>query len=235
MLKLNSSKILIIGIVVMVFLNCKSEKKEIHEQIKKVDTLSVINASDLTNTTNIAILDSFGIAIEGYNATRLGQAVYTGDTATVGTLIKGGASFAKCLTDETYIYDILYAALVFNKIDIVRYVLKNKLYKSINATYSEEAETPLTLACGFKDSSDALEIADTFISLGANVDGAGESGGEQTIFPLLVAVNQNNVRLTKLLIENHANRNIVNENGISLLQIAQQKGFEGIVSLLNKN
>lgn len=42
----------------------------------------------------------------------------------VKMLIEKGANFHECLTDETYIYDLLYSALSFNKIEIIRHILK---------------------------------------------------------------------------------------------------------------
>jgi hypothetical protein len=146
-----------------------------------------------------------------------------------------GASIEKCLTDETYEFDMLYAALVFNKIDLVKYVLRNKMYASVNKVYSEEAETPLTLACDLPDNKEALELSGALIALGANVNGAGESGGERTAYPLIAAINHHNVELTKLLRKHGADKEIKNESAETPLMIAQKKGFEDIVGLLNQN
>ena len=237
MLKLNSSKVLLACIIAAISFNCNDGKTHTKEQNKSADTLTAntnaveSHTSASPDTTNA----NFNISIEGYKATPLGQAAYSGDITEVQDLVAQGASIEKCLTDETYIYDILYTALVFNKTELVRFILKNKFYSSLNETYTEEAETPLTLACSLANNSDALEIADSLINLGADVNGAGPSGGERTMYPLLIAVKQNNVDLTKLLLEHRANKDIKNESGETPLTIAEKNGFQDIATLLKGN
>ena len=60
----------------------------------------------------------------------------------------------------------------------------------------------------------------------------GESGGERTFYPLIIAVTHNNSCLVKLLLKHGANKEIKNENGESPLTIAQNSKFEDIVNLL---
>ncbi len=224
---------MVVGIIAVFFINCSGGNGKVQEKNKATDTKSTITANKKQDNASVDTSQAiFNIPIEGYKATELGQAVYTGNIVKVQTLINKGASIEKCLTDETYIYDILYTALVFNKVELVNYILRNKLYSSVNKTYTEESETPLTLACGLHDTSNALEIADTLIALGADANGTGESGGENTKYPLLIAVNQRNAGLTKLLIKHGAKKDIKNQAGETPLAIAQKKGFEDITGIL---
>lgn len=235
MLKLNNrNNAIIICFVTAFIFNCAGEKKNFSEQKKSTDTLS-INAGEIKNQS---VADSgqniFSFSIEGYKATQLGQAVYENDTAKIQTIINSGASIEKCLTDETYIFDILYAAIAYKRIESIRFVLNNKLFTSINKVYTEDSETPLTLACALTNGKDALEIANSLIALGALVNGVGESGGEQTKYPFFIAVKQNNIPLVKLLIEHGAKIDIKNAGGESPLNIAEKNGFEEMVNLLKE-
>ena len=235
MLKLNNRKAFIFGIVVASLFNCTGQKSNFREQNKSADTLSVKTNEKQRTAIIDTMQPNFNISIEGYKATQLGQAAYKGDTMSVKALVSSGASIENCLTDNIYIYDILFTALEFNRIELVHYVLKNKLYKTINAIYTENAATPLTLACNLPDSNDALEIADSLLKLGANTNGVNVSNGDgsfTTTYPLISAVSNKNVRLTKLLIEHGAKKDIKNENGETPLIIAQKKGFENIASFL---
>jgi uncharacterized protein len=234
MLNFISSKAFMCSILAALLINCSGDKAKGQERTKSADTAAVATQNQTTPPVDTAQA-AFTIAIEGYKATELGQAVYVGDLGKIQDLINKGAPTEKCLTDETYVFDMLYAALAFNKTEVVRYVLKNKLYTSVNTTYSEDAETPLTMACSLNDSSDAVEIADSLIKLGANAKGAGESGGETTKYPLIIAVTQHNFKLTKLLLENHADKAIKNEAGETPAEIAKKLGFEDISKLLEGN
>lgn len=226
------NSILVISIIAAVLVSCAGKKSDVKEQKKSTGTVAVKASEKPVSTTSDIALDSFAISIDGYKATLLGQAVYDGDTAKVQDLIKKGASIEKSFTDETYVYDILYTALRVNKVEMLRYILKNKLYTSVNATYTEDAETPLTLACNIDNEKDAMEIADSLIVLGANVNGAGVTGGERILYPLIIAVGHKNAALTKLLVDHGANKEIKNENGETPIVFAQKKGFEDIVNIL---
>ncbi|MBN2037987.1 MAG: ankyrin repeat domain-containing protein [Chitinispirillaceae bacterium] len=236
MLKLSSRNNLIICLIAIAFFcNCSEKRDPVQEQKIKLDTVSGIAPEKSMNVVHDTSLTDFNIPIEGYNATKLGQAVFSGDTANILNLIKKGVSIERCLTDETYIYDILYAALISRNLELIKFVLKNRMYTSVNETYNEDAESPLTLACDLPNNLEALEIANLLISLGANANGVGESGGERTLYPLITSINHNNIELTKLLLKHGAKKDVKNEYGETALMIAKKRGFEGIVRLLNKS
>ncbi len=175
---------------------------------------------------------TFSHAIEGYTASDLGEAIYQDSLMKFRDLIGKGASIEKCLTDETYIYDALYTALVFGRVDLIKYIVENNQYSDINKTYSEDAESPLTLACNMQDKDEALQIALLLITKGAKVDGSGPSGGEETKYPLLIAAKRNNVALTKALIEKGARKEVAENSGATATSIASDSGFSEIAEMV---
>ena len=232
MLKSSNKLFLLFALTTISFLGCnheKSDTKDLKNEGEK--TAKSVLVDSIAPKTNPAPF-SFDIQIEGYKASELGEAIHSGSVEKIKALIQSGAPIDKCLTDETYVYDALYAAIVFNKKEIVEYLVQNKLYTDINKTYSEEAETPLTLACAIQNKLDALQISQLMITNGANVNGAGESGGEDTKTPIFIAVNQNNIELVQVLLEKGAKKDISNSSGASPLTAAEEKGFSEIANVL---
>ena len=235
MLKSNNSWLLAAAIVALALNGCSEKKSNLRIGKISADSSALPPSSDSKKPSTDTAQAEFSISLEGYKATPLGQAVYSGDTSKVRALIEQGASIEKCLTDETYEFDILYTSLVFNKTEMARYVLRNRLYTSVNETYTEESENPLTLACSLADSNEALEIAKALVDLGASVNGTGESGGEQTKYPIIISVSRNTYGLTKMLLEHGASLEIKDKYGKAPLSIAQEKGFKSIADLLKGN
>lgn len=199
---------------------------------KNIDPVASVTPANQVEKKADTSESVYNIPVEGYKATSLGDAIHSGDLEKVKGLIERGATIEQCLTDETYIYDALHTALTFGKMEIIRYIIANKLYADVNKTYTEEAETPLSLACTLKNNDEAFQISDLLISLGANVNGSGASGGEYTMYPLILAVRQNNLNLVKLLTEHGANKDITDENGNTPLSVAEKNGFIDIVNFL---
>gem|GEM_PF-4892278 len=175
---------------------------------------------------------SFDLSIEGYKASILGQAIYQGSIEKFKGILKSGARIDKCLTDETYIYDALYSAIAFDKKNILDYIIQNKLYADINKAYSEDAETPLTMACAIQNKGDALQASKLLITNGAKVDGAGPSGGEETKYPLLIATTRNNIELVRFLVAQGAKKDVTSNSGASPSSIAQDSGFSQLADIL---
>ncbi len=232
MLKSNNRIFLGFVVATISLMGCNHEKAISKDTKSKIETTVKSAPADTVAPKSDSSQFSFGVSIEGYKASKLGEAINSGSVEKFKDLVQKGAPIDKCLTDETYVYDALYAAIAFNKKDIVEYVIQNKMYSDINKTYSEDSETPLTLACAIQNKVDALQVSRLLISNGANVNGAGDSGGESTKTPLFIAVNQNNVELVRLLLEQGAKKAITNSAGASPLSAAKESGFSEIVDLL---
>lgn len=170
--------------------------------------------------------------IDGYTASDLGKAVYSNNIQLVKELVEKGASTTNCLATEMYEFDLLFAAIEFAKVDIVRYVLDNKLYTSINKVYTEESETPLTLACALETTQDTVTIAELLIKNGADINGAGSVGGDYTYYPLITAIKKGNVQLAKLLIDNGAKTDIEDNQGKTPVSYAQESGNQAMIDLI---
>lgn len=239
----NSKPFLVGPICCILFFGCEREKSEAKLQQPQQQAQSPAQTSSSapqTSTRDTSTVKpettkvSFDIPIKGYQATRLGEAIYNDSLDLFKSLLEKGAPLNKSLTDGTYEYDALYAALAFDKRDILEYIMQQKKFSDINETYSEDAETPLTMACTIKNKADALAVSKVLVENGANVNGAGPSGGERTKYPLLSAVNQDNVELVKYLIEKGAKKDIADNSGKSPGAIAVEKGFSDLAALLQQ-
>jgi ankyrin repeat protein len=200
-------------------------------------TTSSIDSSKITlvqpDTTHVNEPPvSATMEIDGYTASELGKAVYANNIQLVKQLIEKGESTTNCLATEMYEFDLLFAAIEFAKIDIVKYVLDNKLYTSINKVYTEESETPLTLACALENSQDAVSIAELLIKNGADINGAGSVGGDYTYYPLIIAIKKGNVPLIKLLIDNGAKTDVEDNQVKTPVSYAQESGNLAIIDLV---
>lgn len=234
MLKLNNKTKILFSFSLVLLLFCANDKNK-KEQNASNDVSNLIqdtSHSEINRDSTHNENDNFKFTIDNFTATELGKTCYEGDLTKIESLINSKVSYEECLKDEIYVYDLLYTALVFNKKDIVNYVLNNKLYNSINITYTEDSETPLTMACSMSKMEDAVQVAETMIALGANVNGNGSSGGDYTKYPLIIAVKQNYSDLVKLLLKNGAKKDILNEQGETPLKIAEENNFSEIIKLL---
>ncbi|NLD91775.1 MAG: hypothetical protein GX639_03810 [Fibrobacter sp.] len=228
MLKLNSKNLFIVFLLLFTYCAKKDAVKNINNSLDSSKMTHI--QSDTTTINNPSV--SAATEINGYTASALGRAVYANNLQLVKELVDKGASTSNCLATEMYEFDLLFAAIEFEKVDIVRYVLDNNLYTSINNVYTEESETPLTLACALENIQNAAAIAELLIKNGADVNGAGSVGGDYTYYPLINAIKKGNVQLTKLLIDNGAKTNILDNQGKTPVSYAQESGNQAIIDLV---
>lgn len=234
MLKIINRLLVVLYFILTLLTGCKNQNSASNVAQLKPNTSTVdkTTRSDSTSaqpdtTTPIYIHD-----IEGYKASELGRAIYQDSLSKFKSLVERGASIEDCLTDETYTYDALYTAIEFGRLDFIQFIVQNNYYSDINKTYSEDAETALTLACNRQDKNQALQIALILIVKGAKVDGTGPSGGEETKYPLIIAAKRNNVELVKALVEKGVNKAVTENSGATAASIATDSGFSEITELL---
>jgi ankyrin repeat protein len=217
--------------LLFVFLSSFCTKKEPDNTAGRIDSSKTPLVQPDTmaiNGTPVAVAPD----IAGYTASDLGKAVFANDIHLVNELVEKGASTTNCLATEMYEFDLLFAAIEFEKVDIVRYVLDNKLYSSINKIYTEDSETPLTLACSLENPQIAVTIAELLIKNGADVNGAGSVGGDYTYYPLINAIKQYNIQLAKLLIDNGAKTDIKDNQEKTPVEYARETGNQAIIDLV---
>jgi ankyrin repeat protein len=214
--------------VIVLFSFCTKKGSDNAANIDTSKTTLVQPDTTNVNGTPVPVIPD----IAGYSASELGKAVYANNIQLVKELVEKGATTTNCLATETYEFDLLFAAIEFAKIDILRYVLDNKFYSSINKVYTEESLTPLSLACMIENSQDAVTIAELLIKNGADVNGSGSSGGDYTYYPLISAINKINIPLVKLLIDNGAKTTVQDNQGKTPVSYAQESGNQEIIDLV---
>ena len=96
-------------------------------------------------------------------------------------------------------------------------------------TFSQDGFPPLTLACYFGHS----EVVHHLIEQGAKINTVAKNPAK--VMPLHAAVARNNFEICKMLIENGADVNATQEQGISPLHSAAHRGNLKIVQLLVEN
>lgn len=191
-------------------------------QSKSGSTYPAIITQDTTE------IDGYVVEIDNYKATRLGVACGKGDLAGVKKLLNDGANKEQCLSDDIYEYDIVYAAVYFNKVDILKFLITQK--EDVNKVYNENGLTALSLACINSNSEIALLLLDA----GANPNGAGNCGGDYTFYPIIEATQRNDIQTVKALLKHNADRNVTDRDGSTPLQIAKSNNYDSLVTLLGK-
>lgn len=80
-----------------------------------------------------------------------------------------------------------------------------------------------------------LELGDTLLAHGAEVDEAQTEGGAAGYTPLMMAARNNQEALVRFLIERGADVNHAAESGATPLSLAREEGHQGIVAILKEN
>lgn len=118
----------------------------------------------------------------------------------------------------------LFEASAVGKFDAVAYLVQNNP-GSVN-DYAPDGFTPLGLACFFGH----LEVARYLILKGADVNQPSDNGFR--VAPIHSAVAGNYTAIARLLIENNANVNVVQQAGSTPLHSAAQNGNLDLLILL---
>lgn len=128
-----------------------------------------------------------------------------------------------------YEFDVLYAAVYYNREAIFRYALSR--YKdAVDRLYSDEyGLTLLTLACKLGN----IGFARILLENGADANGCQASSDLYTVYPLMIAIADKNVELVRLLLEYGANCDVQDDDGNTPLSLARQAGSSEIEVLLS--
>ncbi len=186
----NTEILLMFAIVCMTAISCKNNRG--------TSTVETGRAPSLQADCH----DEFVKTIGAYSFTELGLACHDGDLSAVKKLIGEGACKSRCMSDEIYEYDVLYAAVTFGKTDLVKYFVDAG--EDVNRTYDENGTTPLTLACQYDRPDVAFDMAKILLDVGADVDGGSDPGDEyeyNVVYPLFETVKAGNTKLFQLLID----------------------------------
>ncbi|MDR2206347.1 MAG: ankyrin repeat domain-containing protein [Flavobacteriaceae bacterium] len=198
-----------------------------------IDCISKNNKTSKSSIThiqeNIDCQDEFVETKGIYNFTELGLVCYEGDLEAVKKMINNNACKERCLSDDIFEYDILYTAILYEHTNIVEYLIS--INENVNIVYNENGYTALSLACSIKDKKKALDISKILLKAGAQVNGAGDMGGDYIIYPIFRAIETDNIDLVQLLIDHAVNLNVIDKQGNSVIDIAKNnKEIESLVS-----
>lgn len=164
---------------------------------------------------------------EAYQLYPLGIACRNGDMETIKRLL-AGKDEPMAMGNDCYEFDILYAAIYFNKEDVLKYALTQ--YKDINdRVYSDEyGLTLLTYACKLSN----VKLARILLEHGIYVNGYQSPYDTYKVYPIMEAIGNKNIELVQLLLEYHADLDIKDSNGNNPLALAKEVGVKEIEKLL---
>ena len=140
-----------------------------------------------------------------YSYTILGYAIKCGNLDMVSKIIDKGADINLAKSDDIYEYDALFVAIETKEYSIIQYLLNKGA--NPNHIYNEDGLTPLSLSIINQD----INTVKLLIKNKANINGPGDTGGDNIIIPLKEAIDGNNKDIVKLLLESGANVSTLNE------------------------
>ena len=221
-------KILLVLLLSVLIAGCNAENNKensyssIIEAIKKKDNITFVSTiKEISNVDSLIAVDS----IHSYSL--LGFACLYNNKEAVECLMGMKADPHIAYADDIYIYDALYIAIKTQNENLVRYFINKG--SNVNAPYNENGLCPLVLSCYHTNTA----IPELLLKNKAKVNGIGNLGGDLT-YPLIIAIENGNKSLVKLLLDYGAKTNITDNAGYSPIEIAQEKGFNSIVTLLGQ-
>ena len=194
---------------------------------KDID-LELFNAALRGELLNVQLLLKSGANIEttrnSVQATPLNAASQSGHIKIVRYLISKGASVNS--VDGTGSTP-LYLASDMEHYEIVKLLLEAKA--NVNKIHSKSGASALTMAVDAGNK----KICDLLIENGAKIN----SDGNDKMSPFFIAVLRGNIDMVKYLLSKGADPNqhvMIENNKISMVYVAERKGFSEIKDLLNK-
>lgn len=163
-------------------------------------------------------IDSLILYDDSNSYSLLGYACMSGNYDLSARLIDMNADINLVHSDGMYEYDALYIAVNNQDKRIIKLLLEKGI--PVNTIYNENGTTPLTAACTVNN----YDIVKMLIQKGAKVDGAGDCGGDYIQYPLLIAIENKNAEIIRILVDNQANTNITDREGNNVLNLAKQTG-----------
>lgn len=171
-----------------------------------------------------------------YSFTALGLACKEGNISEVVLLLNSGACQEQCLADMIYYYDLLYTAFAFDQLEMIEFILDKKLYSDIDKIYDEYYTTPLFMACKISDKDMAIRTVQQLLQNGADVNAVVKrnSSGEYVNFPIIGAIDIDNVRLVELLVIEGADLSVTDRDGFSIGQLVNDYGSDEMQELFRQ-
>jgi len=132
-------------------------------------------------------------------------------------------------SDDMYCYDALYMAVDNGNAELVKLFLS--LGANANVAYNEDGLCPLVMSC----SINSYPVTCLLLQYGAKANGLGNLGGDYITYPLMVAVDKNNINMVKVLLKYGAKTKVKDRRGMSPLSIARRHKNDEMIKLLEKS
>ena len=132
-------------------------------------------------------------------------------------------------SDDMYCYDALYMAVDKGNAELVKLFLS--LGANANVAYNEDGLCPLVMSC----SMNSYPVTCLLLQYGAKANGLGNLGGDYITYPLMVAVDKNNINMVKVLLKYGAKTKVKDRSGMSPLSIARRHKNVEMIKLLEKS
>jgi ankyrin repeat protein len=144
-------------------------------------------------------------------------------------LINLGADLEIGESDVYLVFDALIVAVRSQDLCLVKLLLNKGA--NPNRWNSEEGFSVLSLSCKLGN----YDISKLLIESGADVNGLGDTGFDYIHFPLLHAVESNNIKLVQLLIDNNCKIDVIDKQGETPFTIAERNNNQKMTDLLREN
>ena len=132
-------------------------------------------------------------------------------------------------SDDMYCYDALYMAVDKGNAELVKLFLS--LGANANVAYNEEGLCPLVMNC----SMNSYPVTCLLLQYGAKANGLGNLGGDYITYPLMVAVDKNNINMVKVLLKYGAKTKVKDRSRMPSLSIARRHKKVEMIKLLEKS
>ena len=132
-------------------------------------------------------------------------------------------------SDDMYCYDALYMAVDKGNAELVKLFLS--LGANANVAYNEDGLCPLVMSC----SMNSYPVTCLLLQYGAKANGLGNLGGDYITYPLMVAVDKNNINMVKVLLKYGAKTKVKDRSRMPSLSIARRHKKVEMIKLLEKS
>ncbi|WP_278994152.1 ankyrin repeat domain-containing protein [Prevotella melaninogenica] len=132
-------------------------------------------------------------------------------------------------SDDMYCYDALYMAVDKGNAELVKLFLS--LGTNANVAYNEDGLCPLVMSC----SMNSYPVTCLLLQYGAKANGLGNLGGDYITYPLMVAVDKNNINMVKVLLKYGAKTKVKDRSRMPSLSIARRHKKVEMIKLLEKS
>ena len=109
--------------------------------------------------------------------------------------------------------------------------IKHILGANANVAYNEDGLCPLVMSC----SINSYPVTCLLLQYGAKANGLGNLGGDYITYPLIIAVDKNNINMVKILLKYGAKIKVKDKSGISPLFVARRHKNVEMIKLLERS